>query len=42
MFCKKEITLEEQCTVKFVPFFGESVADRLPLRQGFGTIKEQR
>ena len=24
------------------PFFGESVADRLPLRQGFGTIKEQR
>ncbi len=21
MFCKKEITLEEQCTVKFVPFF---------------------
>ena len=21
MFCKKEIILEEQCTVKFVPFF---------------------
>ena len=21
MFCQKEITLEEQCTVKFVPFF---------------------